>query len=178
MGVELINYYRSNAGGSTLGIKQDLISLSESTDCATFYKNSNSSGFDVISDGLDKIGAIMDSNQLLGSVAFVAGVVAAPIALIGNHISNVSKNESDARRYLKSLENTADEYVKQSGVMLRTIEIIESIYNANKGFLAIYEPLRKRTFSEHGSRDIKNNEIMELGVALQRYKKISDTKIN
>ncbi len=177
LGVELINYYRKNAGGSTLSIEHDEIMIQKKGGYYNQYHAENTSGLDVIFGGLDKIDKLMDSSQLLGSAAFVAGVAFAPLALLGNHIDNVSKNEKDAHDMQAKLERTAKDYIDKTGEMLRSIEIVEAIYKANQGFMTIYEPLREKVFVQHKIEDVSQMNIIELATAIKQYKKISDSKI-
>lgn len=189
LGVELINYIRTNSGGSTLTAVQDSIiipKVSTSTKSYTKAELESHTGktFSVELDRLADMASKLDNNFTYENpnLANAAGVIVAFevmnsfITVLDSHISQVEKNEEFQRNMTKEMNDLANSYNEAQGQMLRAIEIAESIVNANRGFMNIYEPLRDKVLIHNDS--VSRDELIQLAAAMKEYKRISDATIN
>ena len=66
-------------------------------------------------------------------------------------------------------------YSETQPLVIRSLELVLSIMEANKGFIKIYAPLRDKVYSQTGT--ISRQEIIDLGAAMNAYNKISNSKL-
>ena len=102
--------------------------------------------------------------------------VAALSAAISQHYENIEANAEAQRKLAENISKIADGYTEGKGNMLRVLEIISGIVKCNDGFMAVYEPLKKRVFEE-GNTDLTKMEIMQLAAAANEYSKTAKAQI-
>lgn len=187
LGAELINYLRDTAGGGALAKAQDtneMISLNQDDlNIEAFSIDSNVSG--AVGNTLGTmINAVMDNRQLQQLVKdnpkMAAGIAA--VAALGSaavsYASNLYNNAKAQSQLIDTVQQLSDGYTEGKSGMLRAIEIIGAIVEANKGFMAVYEHLSKRVFVDGVTNPQQlKMDIAQLGQATSKYKRIADSKI-
>lgn len=187
LGAELINYIRDTAEGGTLAKRHDdknVKSLnvdSSNIDDLELDKNL----FDGVLDQMLNIINVVDGNPLIKNlvlknpkITIIVGALEVIIKVVTNHLSNLNANAQAQAQLTEALKTIADAYNDGKASLLRSIEIIGSIVEANKGFAAIYEPLSEKVFV-NGTTDKAElkEDIVQLAYAVSKYKVIADSKI-
>ena len=109
----------------------------------------------------------------MGAVAATA-ITSAAI----EYFSKLSQNANMQAEMTKNISIMSEGYNSGQAQALRAIEIIKAIVNANNGFMAIYEPMRKTVYEDKNLANITMKDIQQLAQATQEYQKISKSKIN
>lgn len=191
LGVELLNYIRANAGGSSLTTVQDTINtidipkqmlsyshdemVAHTGDVALMEMNRLSS----LTDGLDDttVMAFVSKNPKISAAIAAFELASSAIHVLDNHFSAVEKNAEYQKNLASELDEIVSAYTEGQGQMLRAIEIIQSIVKANTGFMAIYEPMKKKVFEANDIAGVSKQELIQLAAAMKEYKSISDSKL-
>lgn len=79
-------------------------------------------------------------------------------------------------QFTDNINKIAEGYAEGKADALRSIEIIRSIVKCNDGFLAIYEPLRKKVFDD-GDLNLTKMEVMQLAAAANEYSKVAKATV-
>ncbi len=191
LGVELLNYIRANAGGSSLTTVQDTIKtidipkqmlsyshdemVAHTGDVALMEMNRLSS----LANSLDDttVMAFASKNPKISAAIAAFELASSAIHVLDNHFSAVEKNAEYQKNLASELDEIVSAYTEGQGQMLRAIEIIQSIVKANTGFMAIYEPMKKKVFESNDIAGISKQELIQLAAAMKDYKSISDSKL-
>lgn len=185
LGAELINYVRAAHGGGSLTTEQDGTAMTEIKSDGLQLDTSNIN-VNVSGSALNTLGfmanAVMDNKglqQLVKDNPKVSLGVAA-VASIGSaavsYFSNLSKNANAQKQMVDAIKAISEGYTEGKANMLRAIEIIQAIVECNKGFMTIYEPLRKKVFDD-GDYNLTKDEQANLALAVNKYKKVTEAKI-
>lgn len=185
LGTELLNYARSKKGGGSLTKMQDgtdMISIQ--TDGLQMDVSSlNVDLSDTALTTLSAMGTAVVNNKDLQKLVKENPKVSlgiAAVATIGNvaesYFSNLNANAEAQQKMTEAIRKISDGYVEGKANMLRAIEIIEAIVKCNEGFMNIYLPLQKKVFEEKDA-PLTRNDILLLASAINKYKKVSDSKI-
>lgn len=188
LGAELINYLRGTAGGGSLDKVND----------TTNVKNIGNGSDSLSVDSLDlRQDAPSTAEELLGlvannpmfmvkataSVSFSNGISSVAIirGIVDNYVNsqNAEKDDKQIQKQLAdSIQTISDGYNDAMGSLLRALEIIEAIVNANKGFMAIYKPLSEEVLiNGNTNAQVLKIDIIQLAQAVNKYKVIADSKI-
>lgn len=188
LGVELINIIRSNAGGRTLVTQKDGIDVSiQSFDVQEVTINNATVDLDAhINNTINSFtNALMNKQNrkwmkknpklTMGAAAltFVGGAL---LDKLDKHTQLVSEHSEFQKEIISNIKKMADGYEEGKASSLRAIEIIKAIAKANKGFMAVYEPLREK-YLENGE-NLTMQDMQAIAKATQDYKNISDSKLN
>lgn len=185
LGAELVNYVRATHAGGSMTKQQD------GTDMAAIQADGlqmDLSGINIDVSGsafntLAVMGnAVMDNRELQQLVKdnpkVSLGIAA--VATIGSaavsYFSNLSKNADAQKQMVDAIKAISEGYTEGKANMLRAIEIIGAIVNCNRGFMSIYEPLRKKVFDD-GNVNLTRDEQTKLAAAINSYKKTADSKM-
>lgn len=185
LGAELINYVRTTKGGTTLTTVKDGTDMVDlgSQMTQVDLSNCNTNVMDAALNTLSDMGTtVLNNDYLMKTVLknpkMSAGIAA--VAAIGSsavsYFENLSTNADAQKDMVHAIHQIADGYVEGKANMLRAIEIIGAIVKCNDGFMSIYEPLRKRVF-EQGDINLSKQDIVLLADAINKYKKVTDSKI-
>lgn len=185
LATELINYIVGSNRGGGLTTAQDGIDFSSvnTTDVSLDSFELNGSSIESAVNTVAFLSdAVMDNAALSQLVddnpKFAAGVaiVAAVGAGVVQYLENLEKNAEAQKQLTDNIQAIADGYTEGKANMLRAIEIIGGIVKCNDGFMAVYEPLRKKVF-EDGDTNLTKMEIMQLAAAANEYSKTAKAKI-
>ena len=102
--------------------------------------------------------------------------MAAVGASVAQYLQKLDNNAEAQKQLTDNIQAIADGYIEGKANMLRAIEIIGSIVKCNDGFMAVYEPLRKKVF-EDGDTNLTKMEIMQLAAVANEYSKTAKAKI-
>lgn len=188
LGVELINIFRNNAGGRTLVTQKDGIDVSiQSFDVQEVTINNATVDLDAhINNTINSFtNALMNKQNrkwmkknpklTMGAAAltFVGGAL---LDKLDKHTQLISEHSEFQKEIISNIKKMTDGYEEGKASSLRAIEIIKAIAKANKGFMAVYEPLREK-YLENGE-DLTMQDMHAIAKATQDYKNISDSKLN
>ena len=185
LGAELINYVRTTKGGTTLTTVKDgtdMVDLGNQVQHVDL-SNCNTSAMDAALNTLASMGttvmnndylkkAVMKNPKMTAGIAAVAALGSAAVS----YFDNLSANADAQKNMIHAIHEISEGYIEGKANMLRAIEIIGAIVKCNDGFMSIYEPLRQRVF-EQGDVNLSKQDIVELAEAINKYKKVSDSKI-
>ena len=187
LGVELINIVRSNAGGRTLATQKDGIDVSTlSYDVPSVTINDAAVDLDAhINNTINSFTKALMNKQsrkwMKSNPKFTMG--AAALTFVGGalmdkldkHTQLVSEHNEFQQTIISNLKQMVEGYEEGKFSSLRAIEIIKAIAKANKGFMAVYEPLRKK-YLERGE-SLSMLDLQAIAKATQDYKNISDSSL-
>ena len=187
LGVELINIVRSNAGGRTLATQKDGIDVSIlSYDVPSVTINDAAVDLDAhINNTINSFTKALMNKQsrkwMKSNPKFTMG--AAALTFVGGalmdkldkHTQLVSEHNEFQQTIISNLKQMVEGYEEGKFSSLRAIEIIKAIAKANKGFMAVYEPLRKK-YLERGE-SLSMLDLQAIAKATQDYKNISDSSL-
>lgn len=188
LGVEMLNIIRDNAGGKSLTTQKDKSALQNINFKATkISAPANVASLEgSIQSTLSNFGQAMRDKNMRKLVKENPKMAAGAMALeaIGGFLINkfeqhsqiVDQHSQAQKELISGLSDMVDGYNAGQANALRAIEIIKAIAKANKGFMAIYEPMRKK-YIEQQSASVDMKDLMSLAKATQEYKHISDTKL-
>lgn len=192
LSAELLNYIRDNAGGKSLTTEKDIL------DIKVDFKKINSSmaklKMDVVENisntvasFIDKGGELLKSKEIVNFIGKNPKTSAAlgVIALLGSTIINIAEernakvenNLKIQKAAIENIQKMIDNYTNGQSALLRAIEIIKAISNANNGFLQIYEPLRYQVYDKKDVESLTLTDIQQLVLATNEYNKISKAKL-
>lgn len=189
LGAELINYLRGTTGGGSLDKVNDTTSVKDvdnesdslSADSIELRQNAPSNAEELLN--------LVANNPVFmvkatASVSFSNGVssVALISEIVDNYVNsqNAEKDDKQLQKQLTdSIQTISDGYNDALGSLLRALEIIEAIINANEGFMTIYGPLSENVFiNGNTNTQALKMDIIGLAQAVNKYKVIADSKIN
>lgn len=188
LGVELINIVRSNSGGRTLATQKDVIDVSvQSFDVQAVTINDATVDLDAhLNKAINSFAGALRNKETrkwvknnpkmaMGAAAltFVGGAL---MEKLDKHTQLVDEHREFQRKLISNIKKMTDGYEDGKVNSLRAIEIIKAIAKANKGFMAVYEPLREK-YLEHGE-NLTMYDIQAIAKATKDYKNISDSKLN
>ncbi len=75
------------------------------------------------------------------------------------------------------MEELVEQFLDSQAKASRAIELIGAMVKVNEGFMAVYEPLRDKVFSDRKPESVSLQELQQLVLAIKEYKSISDSKI-
>ena len=185
LATELINYIVGSNRGGGLTAAQDGIDFSSvnTTDVSVDSFELNGSSIESAVNTVAFLSdAVMDNASLSQFVyenpKFAAGfaTVAAVGASVAQYLQKLDNNAEAQKQLTDNIQAIADGYIEGKANMLRAIEIIGSIVKCNDGFMAVYEPLRKKVF-EDGDTNLTKMEIMQLAAVANEYSKTAKAKI-
>lgn len=185
LATELINYIVGSNRGGGLTAAQDGIDFSSvnTTDVSVDSFELNGSSIESAVNTVAFLSdAVMDNASLSQFVyenpKFAAGfaTVAAVGASVAQYLQKLDNNAEAQKQLTDNIQAIADGYFEGKANMLRAIEIIGSIVKCNDGFMAVYEPLRKKVF-EDGDTNLTKMEIMQLAAVANEYSKTAKAKI-
>lgn len=185
LGADLINYVRAHHAGGSMTKQQD------GTDMSIIHSEGlqmdlGSINVDVSGAALNTLAvmgnAVMDNRDLqrlvINNPKVSLGIAA--VATIGSAVvsyySNLSKNADAQKQMVDAIKAISEGYTEGKANMLRAIEIISGIVNCNRGFMSIYEPLRKKVYDD-GNFNLTRDEQTKLAAAINNYKKTADAKM-
>lgn len=183
LGIELLNYIRNNAGGKNLTTQKDNVDFSEIYSLEQMgIGQVNGIGInDFMSNFSDIMQVVCNNSTLIRymktnkKVAIGAAAVAGVFAYLEARNQKIEQNSQTQKQLVIQIRNIADGYSDGQAQLIRELEIIQAIVKSNKGFMAIYSDLAEKTFKQGYTPNKK--EMNELCIAINEYKKISDTKI-
>lgn len=186
LATELVNYVNGSNRGGGLTMAHDKIGVP-----AIAQNSTTDFGFDGMGE-TQEISAIetisfigntvMDDQSLLrfafNNPKVTLGVAA--VATLGTILLSMFNDEDEyaqiQSQLTDSINKIADGYTDGKAGTLRAIEIISGIVKCNDGFLAIYEPLRKKVFDD-GDLNLTKMEMMQLAAAANEYSKVAKAKV-
>lgn len=192
LGAELLNYIRNNAGGKSLTSEKDFVDIklelvnidvpltALKMDAIGNITNSVNNCIDVGMKLLDDKGVV---DFIMKNPKTAAGITL--VSLVGDVAKNyfddrnakIQQNNKVQKNTIENIKLMVDNYTKGQGGLLRAIEIIKAITQANRGFMQVYEPLKQKVFEEHNITAITMQDIQQLALATNEYNKISKAKI-
>lgn len=185
LGTELVNYVRATHAGGSMTKQQDDTDMS-AIQSEGLQMDLGGINVDVSGSALNTLAvmgnAVLDNRglqQLVKDNPKVSLGIAA-VATIGtaavSYFSNLSKNANAQKQMVDAIKAISEGYTEGKANMLRAIEIIGAIVNCNRGFMKIYEPLRKKIFDD-GNISLTRDDQTKLAAAINNYKKVADTKM-
>ena len=188
LGAELLNYIKEGRqSGGKLTTEKDSIDINNVTtsdiEIDTSAAKADISG-NIINDVGGLISTALDNKEMLNfakanpKVAMGAVAVTAITSAAIEYFSKLSQNANMQAEMTKNISIMSEGYNSGQAQALRAIEIIKAIVNANNGFMAIYEPMRKTVYEDKNLANITMKDIQQLAQATQEYQKISKSKIN
>lgn len=200
LGIELINFVRETTGGGTMKKASDSAATIQ-TDTKALEVNSKDLQLDIkekdVRNALNNVDKDIrstakflfsskemkewSSDNLNASLAIVgvSAVFSAAMNFGGyimNYFKKLSANADAQYKMVKYMDNLSTAYQSSVGEILRSIELIKALSNANKGFTAIYEPLREKVLVK-GEVGFTRKEFASLAQATNKYKMIIESKI-
>lgn len=200
LGVELINYIRESSGGGKIVKVQDPTTIAH-TDTKDLEVKSSDLKMKIKDDDIRLVLNKVDkdvhstakflcsskemkewsSNNLNASLAIVgvSAVFSAAMNFGGyimDYFRKLSANADAQYKMVEYMENLSKAYQNSVGEILRSAELIMAISQTNKGFTAVYEPLRDKALVK-GYTDFTRDEIVKLAYATNEYKLITESKI-
>ena len=187
LGAELINIVRSSNGGRTLATQKDGIDVSmQSFDLQEVTINDTSVDLDAhINKTVDVFTHALMHKQsrkwmksnpkmAMGAAAltFVGGAL---LDKLDKHTQLVEEHTEFQKNLISNIKVMTEGYEEGKASSLRAIEIIRAIAKANKGFMAVYEPLREKCL-ENGEL-LTMQDMQAIAKATNDYKNISDSKL-
>ena len=187
LGAELINIVRSSNGGRTLATQKDGIDVSmQSFDLQEVTINDTSVDLDAhINKTVDMFTHALMHKQsrkwmksnpkmAMGAAAltFVGGAL---LDKLDKHTQLVEEHTEFQKNLISNIKVMTEGYEEGKASSLRAIEIIRAIAKANKGFMAVYEPLREKCL-ENGEL-LTMQDMQAIAKATNDYKNISDSKL-
>lgn len=187
LGAELINIVRSSNGGRTLATQKDGIDVSmQSFDLQEVTINDTSVDLDAhINKTVDVFTHALMHKQsrkwmksnpkmAMGAAAltFVGGAL---LDKLDKHTQLVEEHTEFQKNLISNIKVMTEGYEEGKASSLRAIEIIRAIAKANKGFMAVYEPLREKCL-ENGE-PLTMQDMQAIAKATKDYKNISDSKL-
>lgn len=184
LGVELLNYIRDTAGGGTLATVDDANNMENvdmqavKIDALSLKTNLKDAAVDSVSNLYNFVSDAGLTDLALKNPKCAAGATA--LAAIGgaalDYFSKVNANAETQAKLVDTLTTITDGYTEGQKGMIRAIEVIKGIVKSNTGFMAIYEPLKKK-YLEEGCLVPNKVEIAQLAKAINEYKKTSESKL-
>lgn len=187
LGAELINIVRSNNAGRTLATQKDGIDVSmQSFDLQEVTINDASVNLDVhINKTIDTFTHALMNKQTrkwmksnpkmtMGATALTF-VGSALLDKLDKHTQLVDEHREFQKSIISNIKVMTEGYEEGKASSLRAIEIIRAIAKANKGFMAVYEPLREK-YLEDGE-PLTLQDMKAIRDATRDYKNISDSKL-
>lgn len=187
LGVELVSMARSNAGGQTLATQKDAIDIDmESFAVQEITINDASVDLDAhINKTVDAFTHALMNKQtrkwmksnpkMTMGAAALTFVGSALMDKLDKHTQLVDEHREFQKSIISNIKVMTESYEEGKAGSLRAIEIIRAIAKANKGFMAVYEPLREK-YIEDGE-PLTLQDINAIGKATRDYKNISDSKL-
>ena len=187
MGAELINIVRSGNGGRTLATQKDCIEVSmQSFDLQEVTINDASVDLDAhINKTVDAFSHALMNKQtrkwmksnpkMTMGAAALTFVGSALLDKLDKHTQLVEEHREFQKNIISNIKVMTEGYEEGKASSLRAIEIIRAIAKANKGFMAVYEPLREK-YLENGE-SLTLHDIQAIAKATQDYKNISNSKL-
>lgn len=186
LSMELLGYIRDNVGGSSLTTQKDRLEVKNEDIKSIEFKGTDLSmdSFASLSTGaMTAIEAISSNKELESLAGDNPKMAAAGVAIMAglNYLMErnaVIENNLQAQETLvKGLEDLTSAYVESKAGLRRSLEIIKAIVKANKGFVAVYAPLRDKVFEEGSAGSVSMLELQQLVMATNEYNKITKSKI-
>lgn len=187
LGAELINIVRSGNGGRTLATQKDCIDVSmQSFDLQEVTINDASVDLDAhINKTVDAFSHALMNKQtrkwmksnpkMTMGAAALTFVGSALLDKLDKHTQLVEEHREFQKNIISNIKVMTEGYEEGKASSLRAIEIIRAIAKANKGFMAVYEPLREK-YLENGE-SLTLHDIQAIAKATQDYKNISNSKL-
>lgn len=200
LGVELVNFVRETSGGGSMRKAVDKASVT-STDTTALAVKTSDLKMDVsdkgVRGGLAKVDKDIQSTarflfsskemrqwsseNLNSSLALVGVSAAVSFAwnfggMIMDYFKKVNANADAQYKMVEYMNNLSVAYERSVGEIMRSIEIIEALSECNKGFAAIYEPLREKVLVG-GEVNLTRQEIAPLAQAINKYKQVTESKL-
>ena len=185
MGIELINYIRTNAGGKTLTTEKTNVSVNsnEIANISTLNLKLNMDILSNLGNTGKEIWNALENKDIRSFVsknpklAAGAAILSAVVNIVEERATAIENNNNAQTTMIKNIKKIYDGYVEGQVNLLREIEIIKAIFKANEGFMSIYMPIRKKVFDENDFSGITMQNIQQLAIAIGEYKKISTSKL-
>lgn len=200
LGVELMNYIRESSGGGSMKKATDKAVVA-STDTNALSVRTADMMMDVsdkdVRSGLAKVDKdiqstarfLFSSNEMrqwssdnLNASLAVVGIGATISfawhfgGMIIDYFKKINANTEAQYKMVEYMNQLSTAYQKSVGEIMRSIEIIESLSNCNRGFATIYVPLRERVLIE-GDMNLTRVELAPLALATNKYKKITESRL-
>lgn len=185
LGIELINYIRTNAGGKTLTTEKTNVSVNsnEIVNISTLNLKLNMDILSNLGNTGKEIWNALENKDIRSFVsknpklAAGAAILSAVVNIVEERATAIENNNNAQTTMIKNIKKIYDGYVEGQVNLLREIEIIKAIFKANEGFMSIYMPIRKKVFDENDFSGITMQNIQQLAIAIGEYKKISTSKL-
>lgn len=197
LGAEIINVIRENGGGGKLirtadTVATETIGLSNVASVQALSMKDISIG--VLDDTLGAVAVCVDEvlndkaamkyykknpKEALVTAAGVAAVAAINSAIEAwdNRNKEIAANLRLQEQLIEDIDNVFQKYLDYEASFNRIIELSRALIKTNEGFMAVYEPLRDMVFHEKRSAEVSIQQLQQLVLAINDYKKISDTAI-
>lgn len=180
LGVELINYIRSNAGGKGLTKADGLVEMNLDLGVVDV---SNVGEADVVGIALNVF------SNYAGNKNFVSYAIVNPkeaagkagLEILGN-VLKARKESIDASNEVISqvvtqLPKIVDDYTACQAQLLRAIELIKALINANRGFEKIYFPLYEKVFVNDDVSSVSLKDVQLLAGAIKEFNTIAKSQL-
>lgn len=127
--------------------------------------------FDIVDDaGLTDLA--LDNPKCAAGAAALAAIGGAAL----DYFSKLNANAETLEKLAETLKNISDGYLDGQAGMIRAIELIKSIVHQNTGFMAAYEPLKKK-YLEEGCIVADKKDLQQLSNAIMAYRNVSQAKL-
>lgn len=187
LGSELLNIVRDNSGGGSLQKVDDCLKFGIIS-CDSIELKELSIFFDVgkVFSDFDKSWKVLNKNESYRRFASKSpkmNLAIQALLLIGSLIEEhenkrnqkIDNHHKMQRKLTELFSRIVTTYSETQPLVIRSLELVLSIMEANKGFIKIYAPLRDKVYSQTGT--ISRQEIIDLGAAMNAYNKISNSKL-
>ena len=186
LSLELLGIIRENVGGSTLTTQKDQLDVVD-VDLQSVNYDAGELTMDslaVLSTGAMSALEVVGNNDTISQwagenpkTAMAGAAIMAGLGYLAARNEVIENNLNMQKKLVKDLDNIAELYVQNKAGIRRSLEIIKAIVNANKGFIAIYAPLREKVFEQNGAKQVSMKELQQLVLATNEYNKITKSKI-
>ncbi|MBQ8810724.1 MAG: hypothetical protein IJZ70_00225 [Bacteroidales bacterium] len=187
LGSELLNIVRDNSGGGGLQKADDCLKFGI-INCDSIELKELSVSFDVgkVFSDFDKSWKVLnkkESYRRLASKNPKMDIAIQALLLIGSLIEEHENKRNQKidnllkmqRKLVKLFSRIVTIYNETQPLVIRSLELVLGMLEANKGFIKIYAPLRDKVYSQTST--ISRQEIIDLGAAMNAYNKISNSKL-
>lgn len=195
LGAELLSILTERSEGRSLTTQKDQISIAAlDEDGLVELQSVELQSFDVVGSvatSLATLGAVFESDRDIRDFAYknpkaAIGLAVASVALdavfgwLDKRYALIDQHNQLQPQLIESINQMAEYYTEGQAKLFRIIELIKAITQSNKGFMAIYAPLRDKYLGDNlpaFSREELLRDSHELRRATQYYKNISQSKL-
>jgi len=184
-GVELLNVIRDNSGGKNLTKQEDVIKFDLSSiqiddarsgkkvSLLNISSNSVTQFFDKYENN-ERFARYVEANP---KQAAATQLVSMGMDYFRQRMESIEQNNAVQKQIFEAIPNMVDAYSEGQANLLRAIEIIRALSEANKGFNSIYSPLFEKVFVIGKMASVTLEEMQQLVLAVSEYNKISQSKL-